>query len=71
MLGERYDFILNATQSEEAYWIKAKGFADCSVYKVFETALLLYNPSNITNLINNTFNYDNMDRKGIVNKIFF
>ena len=41
--GERFDFILEANQpATRNYWIKAKGFADCSNYKCSQLAILSY-----------------------------
>jgi hypothetical protein len=65
--GERYDFILTAGGELKTYWIRAKGFADCSNYGVFERALLFYEngldqaESNLKPLV-----YNNASRNGIV-----
>lgn len=71
--GERYDFILNANQTIKNYWIRVKGYADCSVFKVFETAILNYydssnNNSNYDSLPSdpNLLNYETLTRPGLV-----
>jgi hypothetical protein len=69
-LGERYDFILNANQTPGDYWIKAKGYADCSVFKAFETAILRYDnvPELKQSLVDSVwYTYDNATRQGLVN----
>ena len=62
--GERYDFILNTNTNykDRNYLIKAKGLADCSVFKAQQTAILIYNNNN-NNYLNNV-NYLNMSRIG-------
>jgi hypothetical protein len=71
--GERFDFIVNANQVAKPYWIRAKGFADCSVNSVFETAILLYeNGLNINQAPLQQLFYTNMSRLGLVRaKILF
>ncbi len=62
---------MNATQTPKSYWIRAKGFADCSVNQVFETALLFY--ENVTNLEEDSLEqlfYANMSRQGLVDRSF-
>ncbi|CAF0713230.1 unnamed protein product [Brachionus calyciflorus] len=65
--GERYDFIINAFRKPSNYWIKAKGWADCSVKKVYQTAFLKYHDSfdkdNLPDL--NELNYENASRNGL------
>ena len=67
-IGERYDFILKADQTPMSYWIRVKGFADCSVYKAFETAFLVY--ENSPNIGLERLNYDTMSRQGIVGHLY-
>ena len=42
--GERFDFVLNANQSNTSasFWIRAKGLAHCAVRSVYQTAILSY-----------------------------
>jgi len=69
--GERYDFILNATQRVGNYLIRAKGLANCNASSVFETAVLRYAYAN-GNLLNidpkmfNNLNYTNLIQSGLV-----
>lgn len=69
LLGERYDFILRANRSPKSYLIRAKGFADCSVNKVFETALLVYENTSSSSM--EQLSYENMSRKGLVYKYLY
>lgn len=49
------------------YWIRVKGFADCSVFRAFETAYLSYeNGPNFDQSPLEQLNYDTMSRQGIV-----
>ena len=40
--GERYDFVLAATQPVDTYWIRFHGLMDCNVNEVFQAAILHY-----------------------------
>jgi FtsP/CotA-like multicopper oxidase with cupredoxin domain len=67
--GERYDFILNTNNTNNKnrnYLIKAKGLADCSVFKAQQTAILIYtnNNNNNNNNLTTNINYLNMSRIG-------
>ena len=65
--GERYDFILSANQAVKSHWIKVKGFADCSVFKVYEKAILSYN--DVTEKPEKKYEvYKNASRAGLVYK---
>jgi FtsP/CotA-like multicopper oxidase with cupredoxin domain len=49
--GERVDFVLEATKKpNKTYWIKVKGHADCEDSKIYQTAILMYDDSDATNL---------------------
>jgi hypothetical protein len=43
--GERIDFVINANQNIDNYWIRVKGAADCSETSIFQTAILKYEKS--------------------------
>jgi hypothetical protein len=65
--GERYDVIVDAKNKPDSYWIKVKGFADCSVFRVYEKAMLFYDDSTSTPA--ETFqDYRNISRVGLVNQ---
>jgi L-ascorbate oxidase len=64
--GERYDFILNANQIINSYWLKVKGLSDCSVHKLFELAILKYRGDAISNSPIIDFDYHNITRDGLV-----
>jgi hypothetical protein len=67
--GERYDLIVNANQEIDNYWIRAKGFADCGNFKVFQTAILNYKANGETSDRIPTgpmLDYDTMSRTGLV-----
>lgn len=40
--GERYDFVLNADQDVDSYWIRMHGLMDCGPKQVFQSAILRY-----------------------------
>lgn len=48
--GERFDFILNANQSDGLYWMRFRGLMDCDerFRKAFQVAVLAYNGINST-----------------------
>ena len=67
--GERYDFVLHAYQDINNYWIRAKGFADCGNFKVFQTAILNYKVNGLINELipsGPLLEYDTMSREGLV-----
>lgn len=73
MAGERYDFIVDANQAIDNYWIRAKGFADCSNNKVFQTAILNYKLSGESSdrlPSGPPLEYDTMSRTGLVSRHF-
>ncbi len=60
---------MNANQDIKNYWIKAKGFADCSVKSVYQTAILNYENETASSIpLESSFNYSTMDRSGVVRK---
>lgn len=49
------------------YWIKTKGLADCSVKRVYQTAILNYKNASLDNLPDsNLFNYTTINSTGKV-----
>ena len=67
--GERYDFVVDANQtSATSYWIRVKGWADCGVHSVFQTAILSYADKAVSALEvplpgdPSLLNYDHMNR---------
>lgn len=42
--GERYDFVLNASGSENNYWIRAKAIGSCENRTIEQYAILTYLP---------------------------
>ena len=67
VIGERFDFILNANQPAHSYWIKTKGLNDCGVNKAHETGILIYNSqANKNQLPDSTYTYENITRFGLV-----
>lgn len=42
VLGERYDFIINADQPPGAYWIQVRGLGECGINRIQQTAVLRY-----------------------------
>jgi len=70
MAGERYDFVLNASQAVANYWLRAKGFADCGNFKVFQTAIVNYIGINSDDIPSDPdLVYETMGRKGLVIRI--
>jgi len=68
MAGERFDFVMNASQTIRNYWLKAKGHASCSTFKVFQTGIISYKGAKSgENLSESELVYDTMSRKGLVN----
>lgn len=42
ILGERYDFVINADQPVGAYWIQFRGLGECGIRRVQQLAILRY-----------------------------
>lgn len=42
ILGERYDFVINADQPVGAFWIQARGLGECGIRRVQQLAILRY-----------------------------
>ena len=40
--GERFDFVLEASQTVSSYWIRFRGLMDWNSQNVFQTAILYY-----------------------------
>ncbi|EFX81872.1 hypothetical protein DAPPUDRAFT_49503, partial [Daphnia pulex] len=40
--GERYDFVVNASQDISSYWIRLHGLMDCYPKQIFQAAILRY-----------------------------
>ncbi|XP_025829791.1 laccase-5 isoform X2 [Agrilus planipennis] len=40
--GERYDFVINADQNIDAYWIQLRGLGECGIRRVQQLAILRY-----------------------------
>ena len=59
--GERIDFVLNANQSIDNYWIRIKGMADCEETSIFQTAVLSYTNSVGGDLPSLEVDYENAD----------
>ena len=73
--GERYDFILNANRDVDSYLIRTKGYADCGVFKCFQTAILNYEGQN-NNLLENkipqmNLTYENLTVSNLVSFFIF
>lgn len=66
--GERYDFVLNASQAISSYWIRLHGLMDCNVNRVFQAAILRYQgaPDNEPSDI---LTYENTNRQGKVTTV--
>lgn len=47
--GERFDFVLNANQSDGLFWMRFRGLMDCDerYQKAFQVAVLEYSDSSI------------------------
>lgn len=63
--GERYDFIVNASQEISSYWIRLHGLMDCSHKEVFQAAILRYHGAPEIEP-ETTLTYDNTNRPGKV-----
>ncbi|XP_069675391.1 uncharacterized protein [Periplaneta americana] len=44
--GERYDFVLNATNEIKSYWIKVQGMGPCALDNIYQLAVLQYDGAN-------------------------
>jgi len=67
MAGERYDFVVDAKREVGNYWLRAKGFADCGNFKVFQTAVVNYKGAAIDETPNGPkLVYETMSRQGLV-----
>ncbi|KAJ4431319.1 hypothetical protein ANN_19916, partial [Periplaneta americana] len=44
--GERYDFVLNATNEIKSYWIKVQGMGPCALDNIYQLAVLQYEGAN-------------------------
>ena len=74
--GERFDFILNARQDVDDYWIKVRGEGECLGKQIYQRAILSYEDSmpmkmdmnmNMNKLnVSAPFTYDNAYRFGMV-----
>ncbi|KAJ8685480.1 hypothetical protein QAD02_021273 [Eretmocerus hayati] len=42
LLGERYDFVINADQPIGAYWIQLRGLGECGIKRSQQLAILRY-----------------------------
>lgn len=40
--GERYDFVINADQQPDAYWIQVRALGECGIRRVQQLAVLRY-----------------------------
>lgn len=50
--AERFDFVLDANQEIDSYWMRFRGFLECG--SVFSTAVLYYNGSNSSEPLEST-----------------
>nr|XP_034171050.1 laccase-5-like [Osmia lignaria] len=63
--GERYDFVLNATESSGAYWIQLRGIGECTDVKIQQLAILQY-VSGSTTPASREPTYDYPLREGLI-----
>lgn len=42
LLGERYDFVINADQPAGAYWIQLRSLGECGISRTQQLAILRY-----------------------------
>lgn len=42
LIGERYDFVINAEQPVGAYWIQVRGLGECGRRRVQQLGILRY-----------------------------
>lgn len=42
VLGERYDFVINADQPVGAYWIQLRGLGECGIRRTQQLGVLRY-----------------------------
>lgn len=68
--GERFDFILNADQPKDLYWIRFRGLMDCDerFKSVHQEAILEYDGVNDDDIFpsGDEPNYSNSNRNGLV-----
>ena len=67
--GERWDFVVNASQSVGNYWINMKGLLDGKPKKSHTTAILRYKGAPESNPAGNP-SYDTMTAAGVVSLLF-
>nr|XP_022908342.1 laccase-4-like [Onthophagus taurus]XP_022908343.1 laccase-4-like [Onthophagus taurus] len=65
--GERFDFILNANQTEGLYWIKFRGLMDCDerFTSAYQVAVLQYSNSSSVDFPEGDVDYQKTLRKGL------
>lgn len=70
ILGERYDFVINADQPVGAYWVQVRGLGECGIRRVQQLAILRYarGPYQPTSI---SPTYDVGLPQGVVSKHFF
>ncbi|XP_053398492.1 uncharacterized protein LOC123558060 [Mercenaria mercenaria] len=61
--GERFDFMLNASQPVGNYWVRARGLADCGVKQAKQVAILRYEGASEEDPVGNT-TWEDADRMG-------
>lgn len=66
--GERYDFVLEANQKPDNYWIRYRGMGDCNKngIKISEVGILHYNNTE-ENEPKGSTSYEDGYRSGVVN----
>lgn len=42
LIGERYDFVINADQPAGAYWIQLRSLGECGIQRAQQLAILRY-----------------------------
>ena len=68
--GERYDFVVEANQEANDYWIKVRGEGVCYANKLSQRAILRYERDDLSNQLTSNINFTFNDslRNGLVNK---
>lgn len=73
--GERFDFVIDADQEINLYWIRFKGLMDCDerFTRAHQVAVLEYDGSNATrnDYPDGKLTYENAHKDGLVNGNFF
>jgi hypothetical protein len=66
--GERFDFIINANQSIDRYWIRVRGLMDCDARfkSVHQVAILSYEGADMSEEPQAPVGYEEAIRKGKV-----